>query len=1235
MPVSASGGGVSQQSARLIRVAGLCAALTTATLLLTASARAAPVIVGEQVLTAHEGLPTFTGQNIPVFQGATSGGYTLTSPQSGVITSWSFMSAGVGHGTPYVLRVLAPAGGSSWRAVATSKPVTVTSATGTDEVNGPFLDSIPIAPGDAIAIQPTNADGTSPIEQGVSGMDGMRYFSAPFADGSAAELAPGSEMNNGQVVPVQATIEPPAEPPATLAITLVGEGTGEVHDDHGHTCLKSTAALTTCPLISYPAGTVVTLSGTPASGSTFDGFLGPGCSITPSCSLTLHGNVSITALIHRPQEIGVSLTGTGYGSVSATGAKIYCDKPAGSSGAFCPFYVPWATGVTLHATPDPGSAFSGWSGGCSGNADCFLDTAFGTQMATANFTPAGEVHVNAIEVTQGIQTPELPTRTSSAETHVSYHGIAMPWSGGAPVTVKLVEGHATVVRVYANTASRVAVASAPPMRLIAIRGGRMLWPGPIAPDQPPAEAALPVGALGAVGAPQRFGAGGAYTFTIPYEWARGDISLQADTNPDPNAFASGCSDPLCRNRGLVLDGVHFNAVRTTTINPVAFVAGLRGPKGYPGPDPGWGRLESALPVPLQVNPYVEMVSSSRTLSGCVGLTQEKGESNEAFAGRVYRERASELLQSVNEWESANYVRIGYPMGLASSEVPNTCTNANGFSGGTTGGGGSVATDNRPLTAMAHELSHGIGRTHAGVECGSGEDAAADEAKGVEPPDRGDDGLNGGQKGETWPQLVGGTNFVGGAAQNTFVNSGNVQADGALDGVGLAGTDNAAQSPYELRFNPTLPSPAGEFYDLMSYCGGDARAWTSVRNWNRDVEYAEGVPVDVTGPIGFPGSFYGRESAPSSMGAARSLAVSLIYELGSGRAAVMRVTPDAAAPTPASTSGFSLTARDAAGRVVAAAGALAYPVHIDGSPPELLIVGRVPLSGTRVVEALQEGRAIALDRASAHAPTVALLSPRGGALARGAHGTVVVRWRSHDADGGALRAQLRYSADGGRTWRTVFSGEDQGSAVLPAAMLAASQRARIRLYTSDGFNEAIATSQAFVSPGAPPQVAITSPGAGLRAAAGSAIGLTGSAFDDAGARLAGGSLMWRSGRLLLGTGASTSTVALGAGRHVITLTARDGRGRTATASVTVTVLPSVPVLRLLNVPRRLSRRSASVQIKIATLAPATLAVAGRRFAVARAAATVRVPVRPGGGPLTLVLALHSGAFTSRVSVVIAR
>ena len=171
-------------------------------------ASADTTIVGEVTLTPNSGLAISTGENIPVFQGDASGNYVLSSPQTGTITLWSFLSAGVATGKQFVLRVLAPvgAGGTDWKAVATSAPVAVTSATGVDGVNGPFTASIAITAGDRIALQPVD-DSSLPTEPGMIGQDGIRYFGAPFDDGSSATIAPGSGMDNGQVVPIQATVQ--------------------------------------------------------------------------------------------------------------------------------------------------------------------------------------------------------------------------------------------------------------------------------------------------------------------------------------------------------------------------------------------------------------------------------------------------------------------------------------------------------------------------------------------------------------------------------------------------------------------------------------------------------------------------------------------------------------------------------------------------------------------------------------------------------------------------------------------------------------------------------------------------------------------------------------------------------------------------------------------------------------------------------------------------------------------
>ena len=77
----------------------------------------------------------------------------------------------------------------------------------------------------------------------------------------------------------------------------------------------------------------------------------------------------------------VKLSGTGGGSVSSDPATIDC-------GTTCVASVPVGTTVTLSATPDSGSTFSGWTGACSGTGTCTVDAA-GIEDVTATFGASG------------------------------------------------------------------------------------------------------------------------------------------------------------------------------------------------------------------------------------------------------------------------------------------------------------------------------------------------------------------------------------------------------------------------------------------------------------------------------------------------------------------------------------------------------------------------------------------------------------------------------------------------------------------------------------------------------------------------------------------------------------------------------------------------------------------------------------------------------------------------------
>lgn len=186
--------------------ASLLAALLAMLVWWVPSAVADTTVIGEQNLVPNAATIDQLGQNIPVFQGDAGGGYVLSSPRAGTITSWSFLSGGAATGSHFELAVLAPTDqtGAGWRLLAVSSPVAVSSAMGTDAVNGPFPVSIPIDVGERIALVPVD-DANVPIESGTQNVDGIRFFSAPFASlGSSQDVV--STADSGQVVPIQASV---------------------------------------------------------------------------------------------------------------------------------------------------------------------------------------------------------------------------------------------------------------------------------------------------------------------------------------------------------------------------------------------------------------------------------------------------------------------------------------------------------------------------------------------------------------------------------------------------------------------------------------------------------------------------------------------------------------------------------------------------------------------------------------------------------------------------------------------------------------------------------------------------------------------------------------------------------------------------------------------------------------------------------------------------------------------
>ena len=158
-----------------------------------------------------------------------------------------------------------------------------------------------------------------------------------------------------------------------LAVTRAGSGSGSVAStpagiDCGADCTED-----------YDHGTAVTLTATPAVGSTFLGWTGGGCTGTADCVVTLTAVTTVTATFSINQDsLTVMRAGNGTGTVTSSPAGINC-------GADCTEIYNFGTVVTLTATPAAGSTFAGWSGACTGTGPC-MTTITGATGVTATFT---------------------------------------------------------------------------------------------------------------------------------------------------------------------------------------------------------------------------------------------------------------------------------------------------------------------------------------------------------------------------------------------------------------------------------------------------------------------------------------------------------------------------------------------------------------------------------------------------------------------------------------------------------------------------------------------------------------------------------------------------------------------------------------------------------------------------------------------------------------------------------
>jgi uncharacterized repeat protein (TIGR01451 family) len=197
--------------------------------------------------------------------------------------------------------------------------------------------------------------------------------------------------------------------PVTHALTVNITGSGSV---------TSTPSGIACPgdcTNEYSEGASVALTPEPSSGFVFSGWSGA-CSGNAACNVTMSADQTVGATF-TPVAVTrtLNVTVNGAGSVTSDPAGIACPESCSA---------PFADGasVTLTATADDGSTFTGWGGACAGTEGCSV-TMNADQSVTAAFEavvpPSGDLPVTEVSspalVTAGNQVQQVFTVTNDSD----------------------------------------------------------------------------------------------------------------------------------------------------------------------------------------------------------------------------------------------------------------------------------------------------------------------------------------------------------------------------------------------------------------------------------------------------------------------------------------------------------------------------------------------------------------------------------------------------------------------------------------------------------------------------------------------------------------------------------------------------------------------------------------------------------------------------------------------------
>jgi hypothetical protein len=234
-----------------------------------------------------------------------------------------------------------------------------------------------------------------------------------FAIVAGSDTCTGQSLNGGATCTIKVAFNPTAHGAKSATLALTGnpfssasatlQGTGRDQltltvnkNGNGSGTVSAPAAgdvgnmpINCGPLCSdsfyrTTTGSVVTLTATPAAGSTLGGWSVPTCGTNATCAVTLGAAMTVTATFTAPQ-VTLSVTSSAVngqaGVVSSSDGSIQCSPTCTGT---------YNSGAVVTLTPTPtgtSSHFLGWSGDCKGVTPTCTLTMTGNRTANAVFGP--------------------------------------------------------------------------------------------------------------------------------------------------------------------------------------------------------------------------------------------------------------------------------------------------------------------------------------------------------------------------------------------------------------------------------------------------------------------------------------------------------------------------------------------------------------------------------------------------------------------------------------------------------------------------------------------------------------------------------------------------------------------------------------------------------------------------------------------------------------------------------